>query len=148
SRSTALCGLRDFAAAVALLHTVRARLGSTLSAYELMWANYYDCVLEVTGLRSPFAQRYPLYALLETEGFDQDRDQAAFDDTLSTAFDAGVVADAVIAQSERDVQHFWEIRDGIGEIQPRLYPAIVFDVSLPLDAMPPFLEAVDGQLAD
>jgi FAD/FMN-containing dehydrogenase len=147
SRCTALCGVASFAAALELLNTMQSRLGSSLSAYEVMWAAYFDYVLEVTGLRSPLEARFPLYVLIETEGFEQAADQAQFDDALGDALESDIIADAAIAQSDKDAQHFWEIRDGIGEITPRMYPVIVFDVSVPLDRMEAFVSDVDSALA-
>jgi len=147
SRCTALCAVTSFPAAVELLHALQSRLSGSLSAFELMWANYYECVLDITKLRSPFGAPHALYALIEMEGADQVADQALFDEALAWALEAQLLEDAVIAQSERDVKHFWEIRDGIGEITPRLYPAIVFDVSLPINVMERFLVDVDAELA-
>jgi FAD/FMN-containing dehydrogenase len=143
---TALAGVADFPAALDLLQTVQSRLGSSLSAFEVMWAPYFDCVLEITKLRSPLSEGFPLYVLIETEGFDQVADQAQFDETLAWALESGIIGDAVVAQSEKDTQHFWEIRDGIGEITPRLYPLLVFDVSLPLHEMEDFLARTDSAL--
>jgi len=143
---TALCGVKSFAAALELLNALQARLGSSLSAFEVMWADYFDYVLKVTELRSPFEQPFPIYVLVETEGFEQAADQAQFDDALASALEAGIIADAAIAQSEKDAQRFWEIRDGIGEITPRMYPVIVFDVSLPLEHMDAFVNDVEAAL--
>lgn len=146
SRCTAFCGARSFAAALELLSSMQARLGSSLSAYEVMWAPYFDYVLEITKLRSPLGAQFPIYVLIETEGFDQAADQTQFDDALAAALTRGMIEDAAIAQSDKDAQRFWEIRDGIGEITPRLYPVIVFDVSLPLDRMERFVAEVDVAL--
>src|SRR5204862_99333 len=63
SKVTALCALRGFDETVALLHSLQARLGGALSAFEAMWAPYFHYVLEHLDARSPFAARPALYVL-------------------------------------------------------------------------------------
>lgn len=148
SKVTALCALRGFDDAVALLHALQARVGGGLSAFEAMWASYFHYVLEhVDTLRSPFAERHALYALVEIEGADHASDRAQLESALADALAKGVVADAALAQSERETQSFWAIRDAIGEVTPTLQPLLAFDVSLPIDSMQAFLAAVDAEFA-
>jgi FAD/FMN-containing dehydrogenase len=148
SKVTALCALRGFDEAVALLHALQARLGGSLSAFEAMWAGYFHYVLEyMPALRSPFAERHALYALVEIEGTEHAADTARLEAALADALESGAVADAVLAQSAREAQSLWAIRDGIGDVTPTLQPLLAFDVSLPIDAMPAFLATVDAAFA-
>lgn len=147
-KCTALCALDSFAGVVELLRAVQANIGSSLSAYEVMWASYFDYVIEhVETLRSPFERTYPLYALIETEGTDTAHDAERFESTLGSALESGVIQDAVIAQSQQDVQSFWAIRDGIAEITSALMPYASLDVSMAVADMPGFLDQVDEKLA-
>ncbi len=147
-KCTALCTLTSFANVVELLREMQARMGGSLSAYEVMWASYFDYVIEhVEKLRSPFEQTYPLYALIETEGAGSDDDAERFESALGSALESGVIRDAVIAQSQKDVQTFWAIRDGIAEITPALMPYASLDVSMAVAEMPGFLDEVDTALA-
>jgi FAD/FMN-containing dehydrogenase len=147
SKVTALCALRGFDETVELLHSLQARLGGALSAFEAMWAPYFHYVLEHLGERSPFAARHALYVLVEVEGTDHDRDRAALEHVLADALEEHTIADAALAQSERETKSFWAIRDGIGDVTPTLQPLLAFDVSLPIDAMAGFLAAVDAEFA-
>ena len=54
---------------------------------------------------------------------------------LVSALQSTALADAAIAQSEREAQSFWAIRDAVGEVTPTLQPLLAFDVSLPIDEM-------------
>jgi FAD/FMN-containing dehydrogenase len=148
SKVTALCALRGFDDTVQLLHGLQARLGGSLSAFEAMWAGYFHYVLEhMPALRSPFAERHALYALIEIEGTEHAADTARLEGALGESLESGVVADAVLAQSAREAKNLWAIRDGIGDVTPTLQPLLAFDVSLPIDSMPAFLAAVDAAFA-
>jgi FAD/FMN-containing dehydrogenase len=144
---SALCAVPDLEQALALLGAMRGRLAGSLSAFEAMWASYFHYVIDhVETARSPFDARHPLYVLIETEGDDSRADTERLERALGDALEAGIVVDAVVAQSERERREFWSIRDAIGEITPGLQPMLSFDVSLPLSAMPAFLDRVDREL--
>ena len=148
SKVTALCALRGFDEAVALLHVLQARLGGSLSAFEAMWAGYFHYVLEhMPALRSPFEERHALYALVEIEGTEHAADTARLEAAIGESLESGAVADAVLAQSAREAKNLWAIRDGIGDVTPTLQPLLAFDVSLPIDSMASFLATVDAEFA-
>ena len=147
-KCTALCALASFPSVVDLLREMQTKMGGSLSAFEVMWASYYDYVIEhVEKLRSPFERSHRLYALIETEGTDSANDAERFENALGSALESGVIQDAVIAQSGKDGRAFWAIRDGIAEITPALMPYASLDVSLGLADMPGFLDQVDAALA-
>jgi FAD/FMN-containing dehydrogenase len=145
---TALCALRGFDDAVELLHGLQRRLGGSLSAFEAMWAAYFHYVIaNASGVRSPFEREYPFYVLVEAEGPDDAAERARLESALEAALAEELIADAAIAQSDRETQSFWKIRDSIGEITPMLQPMLAFDVSLSLGEMPHFLARVDADFA-
>ena len=146
ARTTALCAVKDFADCVRLLQSLQSRLAGSLSAFEAMWAPYFHYVVDhVEGLRSPFDTEYPIYVLIETEGTDQAADHERMETALEAGFDAGIVIDAALAQSDRESESLWKIRDGIGDITPMLQPMVAFDVSMPIGEMPAFLARVDRE---
>jgi FAD/FMN-containing dehydrogenase len=147
AKTAALVAVPDFPACVALLHALQGRLGGSLSAFEAMWASYFDCVVErVPSVRSPFATSYPLYVLVQSEGTEHARDLERMEAVLGELLEEGVVQDACIAQSERERESFWKIRDGIGEIKAELQPIAAFDISVPISDMPEFLEVIGTEL--
>ena len=147
ARSAALVAVADFAGCVSLLKTLQAKLGGSLSAFEAMWASYFDCVIDrVAKLRSPFDAAYPLYVLVQSEGADHAADLERLETALAELLESGVVLDAAIAQSERERDAFWQIRDGIAEITAGLQPLVAFDVSVPVRDMPAFLDSAQSAL--
>jgi FAD/FMN-containing dehydrogenase len=146
AKTAALVAVENFASCVAVLQALQSRLGGSLSAFEAMWAGYFDCVVDrVEKLRSPFDTAYPLYALVQSEGADHAADRERMEQALGDLLEAGIVLDAAIAQSERERASLWQIRDGIAEITPMLQPLVAFDVSVPIRDMPAFLD--DAQRA-
>jgi FAD/FMN-containing dehydrogenase len=140
----ALIGLADFDAAAALLASARVQLGPVLSAFEVMWPDYWTMVTDnVPGRRDPFAQRHGLYVLAEGHGTDA----TLFEDWLGSAFEAGSVEDAVLARSLADMDAFWAIRDASAEIEPVLGAHESFDIGLPPPAIGRFVTACRTRLA-
>ena len=149
SRCTALCALNNIADVITLLHKTGAEMGGLLSSFEVMWANYYDRVINgISHLQSPFDLPHPLYVLMEIEGSDQEQDAERFQSMLEAALDSALIEDAAIAQSEKETTAFWQIRDGIGEILPTLVPCANFDISLPIGLMQEFLARAEELLQD
>ena len=147
AKTAALVAVADFPACVALLHALQGRLGGSLSAFEAMWASYFNYVTgNVPALRSPFATAYPLCVLVQSEGTDHESDLGRMETALGELLEEGIVLDASIAQSERERESFWKIRDGIAEVKSLLHPVAAFDISVPIRDMPQFLDAVGGEL--
>ncbi len=148
SQCSALLALPDFDAAIVLLRHLGAGLGGSLSAFEAMWASYFDFITSrVARAVSPFRDAHPLYVLVEMEGADPESDRERFENVLAEAMADSLVSDAVIASSERERAGFWHIRDGVGEIGPYLREAANFDVSLPISAMSSFLDDIESRLS-
>lgn len=128
----ALVAVGGFEAASDILARARAGLGPTLSAFEVMWPDYFAMVTKnVPGRRDPFSARHGLYLLIEGHGRSAEHDGAVFEAFLEEAFEAGLVEDAMLAQSLSDMEAFWAIRDASAEIEPVLGDHESFDVGLP-----------------
>ncbi len=112
ARHTALVALDDYAAAVALLRRLGARFGGDLSAFEIMWPDFFDFGVSLTASRrSPFADAHPMYALLELASFDAADDGERFAQAMADALDAGAIRDAILAQSLGEARALWAIRE-------------------------------------
>jgi FAD/FMN-containing dehydrogenase len=137
--SAAVCALEDFAAVVDLLTRARRELGSMLSAFEVMWADYWELIATTPGLRMPLAAGHPFYVLLEVQGTDEDHDGAKFDAFLEATAEDGLFADAVVARSIGDLKSFWEVRDAVSEFPKTFGAHVPFDIGLPIGRMDAFV---------
>ena len=145
--NAALVAVPTFDAAAHLLSHAQRTLSGRVTAFELMWNDYYRAVTDVTGLRPPLTADHPIYVLLEMQGADPGAEQAAFEAMLESAFEQELVIDAVIAQSQRDVESFWALRDGVAELLSRRAPTINFDVSVPIARIGDCVEVIRARLA-
>jgi len=120
-RRTALAALPDFAAVLRLLHLARTHLPG-LSAFEAMWQDYFTFSQNLLPF-TLFADPPPFAVILEAP------DDPAFDRVLEQAFGAGIISDALIAQSLSEARRFWTLREGVA-IDAALPGLINFDISL------------------
>ena len=139
ARHTALVALDDYDSAVSLLRRLSTRFGNDIGAFEIMWPDFYDFGVALTGARSPFAEAHPLYALIEHASFDAADDGERFAAALTEALDAHAIRDAVIAQSMADARALWAVRECTAEFPVKMDP-INFDVSLPIGEIGGFVD--------
>lgn len=134
----ALCALPDYASVVRLLGAARRGLGPLLSAFEVMWPDYWQVVTERVGVRPPVSGGHGLYVLVEAQGTDEAIDGPRFAAWLERLLEEGAIADAAVAQSVADTQSFWALRDACAEFFPTLGPHVSFDVALAVRDMDAF----------
>ncbi|MFV0383937.1 FAD-binding oxidoreductase [Paracoccus sp. (in: a-proteobacteria)] len=135
----ALCGLARYRDVVALLEAARRGLGPMLSAFEVMWPDYWhEATVTVPNIRRPITGDHGFYVLVEMQGMDRDLDTPRFQNWLEMQFDTGLIEDAAIAQSLADVADFWRTRDAAGEFGTVLGPHSAFDIGLPVGTMDNF----------
>ena len=143
---SALCALPDYAAVVRLLGAARRGLGPLLSAFEVMWPDYWQVVTERVGVRPPVGGGHGLYVLVEAQGTDETIDGPRFAAWLEQLLESGAIADAAVAQSVADTQSFWALRDACAEFFPTLGPHVSVDVALAVRDMDAFATRCKGAL--
>jgi FAD/FMN-containing dehydrogenase len=146
STQTALVACDRFGAVTQLIKHADAALGGGLSAFELMWNEFYRLVTTPPAKGSPpLSQDHPYYVLVESSGGDAVRDRAQFEDAMAAAIEQGLVVDAVIAESEAQREALWALRDDV-ESFFRMGMPVVFDVSLPVAEMEGYVAEVVARL--
>ena len=148
STNTAILAFNAFGQMTQTLSLMSNQLNGQLNAYEVMWQEFYRLGTDenIDGtVRAPLASHYPFYAIVETRGANAQADAEAFESTLADAIESGMVEDAVIPQSERERAEIWKIRENV-DIVLSHSPKYIYDVSLPIVAMPDYLEEVEEKL--
>lgn len=147
SINTALVGLNSFEHVIKFLKHMDKGLGGNLSAYEVMWKNFYEVV---TASKSNHTPPLPLsnsyYVIVETMGADQEKDSVLFEKLLETALESNIIQDAVVPHSESERAKLWSIRDDV-EQHYQSGPVKMFDVSMPVSYMERYVEEVNKNFA-
>jgi FAD/FMN-containing dehydrogenase len=147
SEHTALVACPDFAGVTGLLAHMGRSLGGSLATFEVMWRNHYALLTEESGRNTPpLPARWPFYAIIESLGNDDALNAAQFNAALESAFEAGLIEDAVLAQSDTQRQGIWAIREDIEGLIDTLAPLFTFDVSLPIPDMPGYADELEQSI--
>jgi FAD/FMN-containing dehydrogenase len=143
----ALCALPDYAAVVQLLGAARRGLGPLLSAFEVMWPDYWQVVTERVGVRSPLDGAHGFYVLVEAQGTDEAIDAPRFEAWMERLMEEGALSDAAVSRSVADTQSFWALRDACAEFSQVLGPHVSYDVGLPVKHMAAYAQRCKAALA-
>src|SRR5262245_19832525 len=144
---TAVIGVPSPQAAIALLNLVQERTGGAATSFELIKALALEfALLHGHGVRDPLPDRRPWYVLLQlssqTAGLRE-----TMENVLTAAAQRDLVEDATIAESLDQAKAFWRIREMLPEVQKPEGGSVKHDVSVPIAAVPEFLELADAAMA-
>jgi FAD/FMN-containing dehydrogenase len=147
SKNTAFVALENFDKAISFLQTAKCSLASTLTSYEIIWHDYYALMTSSpAAFAPPLPQTYPYYVLIEALGQNPEADTALFQNMLETCLETGLIADAVLAQSQQELDWFWGIREHVEFVFSVHKPVFLFDVSLPITEMEQYISTIKQNL--
>jgi len=147
--ATALVAVPSIDAALTLLEQLRARSGDRVSSFELLPQIALELVTRhIASARLPLTQASPWFVLCEITGSHAAEDlHTPLEETLTAALESTLATDAVLAQSERERQDLWQLRESVPEAQRRDGVSLKHDVSLPLDKLTEFVVKASEWLA-
>src|SRR5215470_16372944 len=138
---TTFIGVPSPAAAVKLLNLAQARVSGTVTSFELIVRNVIEfAVKHVQGVRDPLTKRHPWYVLMEVSSQHGDGLRESVERLLADGSAQALVEDATIASSLDQAKAFWHMRHVLPEVQKPEGGSIKADVSVPVAAVPQFLE--------
>jgi len=140
SVETAFIGVKSVQDALALLGVARAEASGAVTSFELCSEIVIDlCVKHGNGIRDPMSKRYPWYVLMELTSQAPSLSET-LEAILARGMEEGLVEDAVIASSLQHRRSFWDLRDFVTHSQKPEGGSIKHDVSVPVAAVPEFIE--------
>jgi FAD/FMN-containing dehydrogenase len=145
--ATALLAVPQLGAAVSLCDMAQSHMGIDLQAIELMSGNHAAACCRAAGAAdlAPLAAA-PYLVLIEVSARDAASAEAGLISLLEQAAERGFVADAMLAQNLAQRATFWRIREDWAV--DREHPGgLWYDVSVPLAALPRYLEDSRRRLA-
>ena len=136
-RQTAVLAVQSPEHAVQLLAFLRAELTDQVQAFELIPERAIEFVRKhIAGTRFPDADGGTWRILLEAAHL---RDRDALESVLATAFERGLITDAVVAKNRSEAGDFWRARHAISEAQKREGGSLKHDVSVPVAEVGKFI---------
>ncbi|GKT15412.1 FAD-binding oxidoreductase [Acidovorax sp. SUPP2522] len=147
---TAWAAVPSMEHAVQLLALAHKHLGAGLTGFEVMGRFALSLVARhMPQLRVPFIDQedVPYGVLLENSDSESEAHaRTRFESLLETAFEAGCVTDAVVAENLAQAHQLWHIRENIPLAQAEEGLNIKHDISVQIPRIPAFVEYADALL--
>jgi FAD/FMN-containing dehydrogenase len=142
STATAWVAVESVRTAVELLSRLRSHSGDRVSSFELLPRLAVELTVQhVPPAVDPLPGRYDWYVLCElTSPRAGEPLTTLLEEVLAEAHAAGLVQDAVVAQSGRETDNFWFLRENIPRAQRLDGASLKHDISVPVGALPQFVE--------
>ncbi|HEY8574191.1 FAD-binding oxidoreductase [Phenylobacterium sp.] len=141
SRAVAMIGVESPRAAIELLARAKEETGGAVEAFELMGRLGVDFALKnIAGTRDPLAEPHPWYVLAEFSSGEPGSAEAAMSRFLEAGLEAGLIRDAVVAQTDAQAKALWAIRENQSPAQKPEGATWKHDVSVPVSRVAGFLE--------
>jgi FAD/FMN-containing dehydrogenase len=138
---TAFIGVPSPQAALKLLSLVQERTNRAATSFELICRLGIDFALRHGhGVRDPLDQPHPWYVLLQLASVAPQDLRTTLEEMLETAMERGLVSDAAVADSLEHRGAFWHLREILPECQKPEGGSIKHDISVPVAAVPDFLQ--------
>lgn len=140
--ATAFAAVPNVQAAVELLARLRAASGDRLSSFELIPRIGIELTTRhIPGVSAPLEQAYEWHVLCELSSSRAgDALDELLEQSLASALEEHLILDAVITKSTREREALWKLRETIPEAQRLDGASLKHDISLPVAALPRFVE--------
>ena len=147
---TAFVGMRDVSSALDLLDQTRSKCGDAITGFELISRRCLDfCLQHIPDTRDPLGERHSWYTLIELQsGIAGPGLRESVEEAFAAAFEADIIQDATIAESESQALALWKLRESLPEAELHEGGSIKHDVSVPLPDIPQFLEQATQAVED
>ena len=143
---TMMVALPGPGSAIALLHDLRAQLGDSVSAFELMSEIGVRLALKhFPETRDPFQAGHPWYAVIELEGRIGLR--AIAESAMTQALETERITDAVFAETVAHSRALWSLRELAHDYNYREGAFCSSDTSVPLSQIETFIKDVTAAIA-
>jgi FAD/FMN-containing dehydrogenase len=141
---TAYVGLKSPAQALKLLEISQSEAGGSLTSFELLADIAVDfSIRHGIDVRDPLTTKHPWYVLMELSSVRDDA-RAALESILARAMEQGIIDDAMISANLSQRQALWKLRDEMSAAQKPEGGSIKHDISVPVAAVPAFIEAANA----
>lgn len=135
-------GLKDMASVFRLFAEAR-KSPFELMAFETQTHPCLDAVLKHLSARAPFSETHGAYVLIEAHTRGESEAQG-LNQWLESLFEKGLIEDGIQAQSPRESQELWALREMVAESVASQGLVHKNDIALPLATLEQFLVEMEA----
>jgi len=148
ARLTGIAAVGSPEDAIRLLEIAQRQSGDALTGFEMFSDFCLSLVVKhFPATRTPLRVRHPQYVLIEiSDARSEESARSEIESVLAEAMEAGIVLDAVVAQSLAQVETMWALRENITEAQRHEGQNVKHDVSVPISRIAEFIAATDAEI--
>ena len=145
SQWTTLVAANSVASTIALLNLFQKRATSLLTGFEMMTQESLALnEKHFPQMANPLKENPPYTVLIELSDHESEvHVRQLLETILEEAFEAGLIADAVIANSLAQANTFWQMREHITLAQAQEGANLKHDITIPLSALESFIQETD-----
>ncbi|QWE07585.1 FAD-binding oxidoreductase [Polynucleobacter sp. JS-JIR-5-A7] len=145
SQWTTLVAANSVASTIALLNLFQKHATSLLTGFEMMTQESLALnEKHFPQMANPLKGNPPYTVLIELSDHESEAHVRQLLETiLEEAFEAGLIADAVIANSLAQANTFWQMREHITLAQAQEGANLKHDITIPLSALESFIQETD-----
>ena len=145
SQWTTLVAANSVASTIALLNLFQKRATSLLTGFEMMTQESLALnEKHFPQMANPLKGNPPYTVLIELSDHESEAHVRQLLETiLEEAFEAGLIADAVIANSLAQANTFWQMREHITLAQAQEGANLKHDITIPLSVLESFIQETD-----
>lgn len=141
SQNTAMVAINNFEDLKTFFKDTSNAFGGALSSFEVLWGEYYELLTKKSKRHTPpLSVNALFYAIVETQGFDTQKDSEFFMEVFEKLIEKGGIEDAIICQNKTQREQIWAIREDILGLFQLLSPLATFDVSMPISDMEKYID--------
>jgi len=147
SRNSAFLAFNDFQQLVSFMKFIDRGLAGSLSGFEVIWKASYEVMTGPTAHnKPPIPHGYKYYVLVESLGADQAADKLKLQELIEETILEGRAEDAVLADTESDLNWFWSIREDVKVLAEQGKVDQHFDVSAPINELGAYVDKVEAAI--
>lgn len=133
--------------AIVLFRRFRDDFGDMISAFEIVSSYGVERAVAAFAMRRPVADAHPWHLLVEVAWSFRDGLRDRVEAGLAELFEAGLVSDGTIAESEAQRQAMWRIREGQSEACSQVGEVVRSDVAVAIADIPALVAATERAIA-
>ena len=127
------------------LRKIQKNITTPLTSFEIMNHNSLNIVLEnIQNTHLPIPVKEKWYILFEFSSYEKDLESLnKINKVVNEAIEEKIICNAVFANTKKQVNKIWELRENISEAQKKVGASIKNDISVPVFAVNEFINEAD-----